>query len=64
MAIGILFRAFGGHSRTYDECITRLKKAGAGHPDWSTSHSSFGPSDNLSPMCGRRRLRLTGSARP
>ena len=31
----------------YDECIKRLKKAGAGHPRGRVYHSSFGSPDNL-----------------
>jgi hypothetical protein len=31
----------------YNECIKRLKKAGAGHPAGRTYHASFGPSEKL-----------------
>ena len=31
----------------YDECITRLRKAGAGHPPGRLYHSCFGSPDNL-----------------
>jgi hypothetical protein len=31
----------------YDECIKRLKKAGAGNPPGRTYHATFGPKDKL-----------------
>jgi hypothetical protein len=31
----------------YDECITRLKKAGAAHPPGRLYHAAFGPSESL-----------------
>ena len=35
-------------ARQYDECITRLQKAGAGHPPGRVYHACFGGPDNLS----------------
>ncbi len=32
---------------TYDECIKRLKKAGAGHPAGRTYHACFGTADSV-----------------
>jgi hypothetical protein len=34
-------------AQKYDECIKRLKKAGAGHPRGRVYHASFGSPDNL-----------------
>lgn len=31
----------------YDECIKRLKKAGAGNPAGRSYHAAFGPKDKL-----------------
>jgi hypothetical protein len=31
----------------YDDCIKRLKKAGAGNPPGRSYHASFGPKDKL-----------------
>ena len=47
MAVGIYFAPSAMTAALYDECITRLKKAGAGHPTGRTYHASFGPSDKL-----------------
>ena len=33
--------------RKYDECITLLKKAGAGNPSGRSYHAAFGPPDKL-----------------
>ena len=34
-------------AQQYDQCITRLKKAGAGHPPGRLYHSAFGPKESL-----------------
>jgi hypothetical protein len=34
-------------ARQYDECIKRLRKAGAGHPRGRLYHASFGSPENL-----------------
>lgn len=34
-------------AKQYDECITLLEKAGAGHPSGRVYHVAFGTSDNL-----------------
>lgn len=47
MALGIYFSPMGMTAATYDECIKRLKKAGAGHPAGRTYHACFGPPDKL-----------------
>jgi hypothetical protein len=48
MAIGVYFSPVAMSTEKYDECITLLRKAGAGHPNGRTYHASFGPSTNLS----------------
>jgi len=47
MAIGVYFAPAAMTAEKYDECIKRLKKAGAGHPTGRTYHASFGASDKL-----------------
>jgi hypothetical protein len=47
MAIGIYFAHSGLDIDTYNECIKRLKKAGAAHPVGRSYHSSFGSADQL-----------------
>ena len=47
MAIGIYFSPPAMSAQQYDECITRLRKAGAGHPAGRSYHVSFGPSDKV-----------------
>src|SRR5438067_35431 len=34
-------------AQQYDQCITRLKKAGAGHPTGRLYHAAFGPTESL-----------------
>jgi hypothetical protein len=48
MAIGVYFALSGLTGDKYDECIRRLKKAGAAHPTGRSYHSAFGPTDKLS----------------
>jgi hypothetical protein len=48
MALGFYFSPkIPMSARLYDECIKRLKKAGAGHPRGRVYHASFGSPDNL-----------------
>jgi hypothetical protein len=47
MAIAVYFTFTGLTATSYDECIKRLKKAGAGHPPGRSHHSAFGPPDKL-----------------
>src|SRR6185436_12972484 len=47
MAIGIYFAPAAMSAAQYDECITRLRKAGAGHPPGRSYHASFGAKDKL-----------------
>ena len=47
MAIGIYFGHTGLGIDKYNECMKRLKKAGAAHPVGRSYHSSFGPADKL-----------------
>ena len=47
MAIGIYFALSGMTADKYNDCIKRLKKAGAGHPTGRTYHASFGAADKL-----------------
>jgi hypothetical protein len=47
MAIGIYFAPTAMTAEKYGECITALKKAGAGHPAGRSYHASFGPKDKL-----------------
>ncbi len=45
MALGIYFAQSGLDVEKYNECIKRLKKAGAAHPAGRSYHSCFGPPD-------------------
>jgi hypothetical protein len=47
MAIGIYFAPAAMSADAYDECLTRLRKAGAAHPPGRMYHSSFGTPDKL-----------------
>src|SRR5262247_279347 len=47
MAIGIYFSPAAMSAAQYDECIKRLRKAGAGNPAGRSYHSAFGPKDKL-----------------
>ena len=48
MALGFYFAPKPPMSaQQYNECIKRLKKAGAGHPRGRVYHASFGTADNL-----------------
>lgn len=47
MALGIYFAPTGMTAARYDDCIKRLKKAGAGHPAGRTYHACFGTPDKL-----------------
>jgi len=47
MAIGIYFSPPAMSAAQYDECIKRLKKAGAGNPAGRSYHATFGPKDKL-----------------
>ena len=47
MAIGIYFAPAAMSAASYDECVKRLVKAGAGHPKGRRYHASFGPADKL-----------------
>ena len=47
MALGIYFGQSGLDVDKYNECIKRLKKAGAAHPAGRSYHSAFGPADKL-----------------
>ena len=47
MAIGIYFAPSAMSAEKYDECITLLRKAGAGNPPGRSYHASFGPKDKL-----------------
>jgi len=47
MAIGIYFAPEAMSAEQYDECIKRLRKAGAGNPAGRTYHSAFGTKDKL-----------------
>jgi hypothetical protein len=47
MAIGIYFAPPAMSAAQYDDCIKRLKKAGAGNPPGRSYHSAFGPPDKL-----------------
>jgi hypothetical protein len=48
MALGIYFALSGMTAEKYNECIKRLKQAGAAHPLGRSYHSSFGSPDKLS----------------
>lgn len=47
MAIGVYFNFTGLTTASYDECIKRLKTAGAGHPSGRSYHCAFGPPEKL-----------------
>ena len=47
MALGFYFGQSGLDVGKYNECIKRLKKAGAAHPAGRSYHSAFGPADKL-----------------
>ncbi len=47
MAIGVYFSPAAMSAGKYDECISLLKKAGAGNPPGRSYHAAFGPSDKL-----------------
>jgi hypothetical protein len=47
MALGIYFALTGMSAAKYNECIKRLKQAGAAHPPGRSYHASFGTSDKL-----------------
>lgn len=47
MAIGIYFAPPSMSAAQYDDCIKRLKKAGAGNPAGRSYHATFGPPDKL-----------------
>jgi hypothetical protein len=47
MAIGVYFALKGMSAEKYNDCVKRLKQAGAGHPTGRSYHSAFGPSNNL-----------------
>ena len=47
MALGFYFGQSGLDVEKYNECIKRLKKAGAAHPAGRSYHSAFGPADKL-----------------
>lgn len=47
MALGIYFGQSGLDIDKYQECIKRLRKAGAAHPAGRSYHSAFGPPDRL-----------------
>jgi hypothetical protein len=47
MSLGIYFALSGMSAVKYNECIKRLKQAGAAHPAGRSYHASFGTSDKL-----------------
>ena len=47
MAIGIYFAPAAMSVEKYDECVKRLRKAGAGNPPGRSYHASFGSKDKL-----------------
>jgi hypothetical protein len=47
MAIGIYFHPKSLSAAQYDEAITELEAAGAGHPVGRIHHSCFGPDGDL-----------------
>jgi hypothetical protein len=47
MAIGVYFAPAAMSAAQYDQCITLLRKAGAGNPAGRSYHASFGPKDKL-----------------
>ena len=48
MALGIYFALSGMTAAKYNECIKRLRQAGAAHPSGRSYHSAFGTPDKLS----------------
>ena len=49
MALGFYFSpATPMNAQTYDECIARLRRAGAAHPKGRVYHAAFGPKAGLS----------------
>ncbi len=48
MAIGVYFSPASMSAAKYDECISLLRQAGAGHPTGRTYHACFGSGDKLS----------------
>lgn len=47
MAIGVYFAPPAMSAAQYEDCIKRLKKAGAGSPPGRSYHATFGPPDKL-----------------
>jgi hypothetical protein len=47
MALGFYFDLSGMSADKYNECIKRLKQAGADHPAGRSYHAAFGTSDKL-----------------
>jgi hypothetical protein len=48
MALGFYFSpATPMNAQTYDECIARLRQAGAAHPKGRVYHTAFGPKESL-----------------
>ena len=47
MAIGIYFAPPSMSVAQYNECITLLRKAGAGNPAGRSYHAAFGPADKI-----------------
>jgi hypothetical protein len=47
MALGFYFGQSGLDVDKYNECIKRLKRAGAAHPAGRSYHAAFGPADKL-----------------
>jgi hypothetical protein len=47
MSLGIYFALSGMSAAKYNECIKRLKQAGAAHPAGRSYHASFGTSEKL-----------------
>jgi hypothetical protein len=47
MAIGIYFAPPAMSLAQYNECISQLKKAGAGSPSGRSYHAAFGPAEKL-----------------
>jgi hypothetical protein len=47
MALGFYFAPASMTAEKYDECIKRLRKAGAAHPSGRSYHAAFGTPDKL-----------------
>ena len=47
MALGFYFAPAAMSAAKYDECITLLRKAGAGHPTGRIYHAAFGGPDRI-----------------